>query len=45
MSLFEIKYCKKCEEAFDIGINYDICPSCRGVIKFGGVKEDGERFK
>lgn len=24
-----IKYCLECEEAFDIGINYDKCPRCR----------------
>ncbi len=26
-----IKYCKKCRKAFDIAINYDICPECRNV--------------
>ena len=25
-----IKYCKKCKKAFDIAINYDLCPECRG---------------
>ena len=24
-----IKYCKKCKKAFDIGINYSLCPKCR----------------
>jgi len=24
-----IRYCKKCKEAYDIGINYDLCPKCR----------------
>jgi len=26
-----IKYCKKCGKAFDIAINYDICPECRNA--------------
>jgi len=25
-----IKYCRKCKEAFDIGINFNECPECRG---------------
>lgn len=24
-----IKYCKKCRQAFDIAINFDVCPRCR----------------
>jgi len=35
-----IKYCKICKEAFDIGINYEICPKCREEIK---KEEDDER--
>lgn len=24
-----LKYCKKCKRAFDIGTNFDKCPKCR----------------
>lgn len=24
-----IRYCKKCGQAYDIGTNFDICPNCR----------------
>ena len=24
-----VRYCLRCGKAFDIGINYDICPECR----------------
>lgn len=27
--MINIKYCKKCKRAFDIGTNYTICPKCR----------------
>jgi len=39
MSFIDIKYCKKCKKAFDIGTNYDICPECRGLIKGDGGNE------
>jgi predicted nucleic acid-binding Zn ribbon protein len=29
MSIVFWKHCILCGEAFDIGINYDICPECR----------------
>ena len=25
-----LRYCKRCEKPYDIGINYEICPECRG---------------
>ena len=27
--MIHIKYCKKCQNAYDIGTNKDICPECR----------------
>ncbi|KKM74036.1 hypothetical protein LCGC14_1404490 [marine sediment metagenome] len=27
--VIQIKYCKKCGEAYDIGANLDYCPKCR----------------
>jgi len=33
-----LKRCKKCDELFDIGTNFDICPECR--IKINEVKEN-----
>jgi len=27
--MIHIKYCKKCNGAYDIETNYDICPACR----------------
>lgn len=41
MSFTDIKYCKKCNKAFDIGTNYDLCPECRGFV-YEEV-EDGKR--
>jgi len=29
MGIEFIKYCKKCKEAYDFGIEYDECPRCR----------------
>ncbi len=28
--MINIKYCKKCNEAFDQQIDYEICGKCRG---------------
>ena len=27
--MINIKYCKKCKEAFDAATNFDTCPKCR----------------
>ncbi len=27
--MIDIKYCKKCEEAFDIDTEKELCPTCR----------------
>ncbi len=27
--ILNIRYCRKCKKAYDIGINYDLCPTCR----------------
>ena len=35
-----VRYCRKCKRAYDIGINFDICPECRG-IKLKEVEESG----
>ena len=31
MGIENIKYCKKCREAFGIATNFDICPKCRKI--------------
>ena len=28
--MMNIRYCLRCENAFDIGTEYEICPECRG---------------
>ena len=38
-----IRYCKKCHQAYDIGINYDLCPECR--MKKMKEGENGEKNK
>ena len=40
--MINLKYCKKCKEAFDLGTNFDICPKCRGLVKEELKKEGGE---
>ncbi len=30
--MINIKFCKKCKEAFDIATNYEICFKCRNLI-------------
>ena len=42
--MYNIKYCKKCKKAFDIGINYDICPRCRREKKLKINKKYGEKL-
>ncbi len=27
--MIDIKYCKRCKKSYDVGLNKDICPSCR----------------
>ena len=27
--MINIKFCKKCKRAFDIGTEFDLCPFCR----------------
>ena len=39
MSVY-VRYCKKCGEAYDIGINLDLCLKCRGLIKKEGEEDD-----
>ncbi len=38
--MIDIKYCKKCEKAFDVETDYDLCPECRGLINEGLEKDD-----
>ena len=30
--MINIRYCRKCGEAYDVGTNRDICPKCRGEL-------------
>lgn len=30
--MIDIRYCKRCKEAFDIGTNWNVCPKCRKEI-------------
>ena len=41
--MINIKYCKKCKAAFDIGVMYDECPSCRKENKLEVEKDGSER--
>ena len=43
MCLIDLRYCKKCEEAYDIETNYDLCPRCRGLIKIGVIGDGKEK--
>jgi len=27
--IIDVRYCKKCRRAYDIGTNNDLCPECR----------------
>ena len=27
----ELRYCKKCNGAYDFGTNFEVCPECRGI--------------
>ncbi len=38
----DLKYCKKCKKAFDIGINFEECHDCRDRNK-NEEKGDGRR--
>ena len=37
-----VRYCKKCKKAYDIGTNFIICPDCRVEEE---LKEDFGRWK
>ena len=39
--ILDIRYCKICKRAYDIGANYDTCPNCRNN-KLKEVKENGK---
>ncbi len=39
----DIRYCKKCKQAYDIGIEYDECKKCRKELN--EVKGDGQSNK
>lgn len=44
MSYLNIKYCKKCKQAFDIGTNLDLCPTCRKEkLTHSAVKKDNDK--
>jgi len=38
--MINIRYCRKCGKAYDIGTNFDICPACRYDLK-KEVRENG----
>lgn len=44
MSYLNIKYCKKCKQAFDIGTNLDLCPICRKELMHSAVKKDNNNL-
>ena len=27
--MINIRFCKECEQTYDIGTNFDICPDCK----------------
>lgn len=27
--MIDIRFCKECEGAYDMGLNFEICPECR----------------
>jgi len=42
--MINIRYCKKCKKAYDIGTNFDICPECRRKkIKERIKRKEGEK--
>ena len=42
--MINIRYCKKCNQAYDIGINFDTCAKCR-LEKRGNLNGKKERNK
>ncbi len=42
--MINIKYCRRCKEAFDTETNFDICPKCREELKKRSDDEDGNRI-
>jgi len=41
--IFNWKKCKRCKRWFDIGTNFEECPSCRKLNKKEEVFENGDR--
>ena len=40
--MIDIKFCKKCCAAFDIGTNFELCPDCRNELNEVKKEEDGD---
>ncbi len=38
--MIDIRYCKRCKKAYDIGLNFEICPDCRNEKEVDNVKSD-----
>ena len=38
-----IRYCKQCKQAYDIAVNFDICPECRINEVKKGVNGDDRK--
>ena len=41
--MMHIKYCKKCEQAFDIATNFKLCPKCRKEEEQNEWEKDNRR--
>lgn len=40
--MINIRYCKKCNKAFDVDISKDLCPECRNIYRDErGLRKDG----
>lgn len=42
MSIY-LKFCERCENPFELGLEYDTCPECKGKIMEEKWKEEKEK--
>jgi len=44
-----IRYCKRCKKAYDIGLNLELCPECRqgkySIESKGGKNNNGKMLE